>query len=171
MPLLVATLGELKANLLRICGFQGNHGLFLYMGISKNIGTPKSSILIGFSIINHPFWGTPLFGNTHIYIYIFFFFGGGGHCAYNNTFHLPWPTVRIGDSPIPLTTLSPSPSVDERDDIACSRGPKKIETAGICVLGPFVSDGLLLEGLEVGGLGGLYTGKTVGKSVENTRSC
>jgi len=26
---------------------------------------PKSSILIGFSIINHPFWGTPIFGNTH----------------------------------------------------------------------------------------------------------
>ena len=37
-----------------------------YMGISKNNGTPKSSILIGFSIINHPFWGTPIFGNTHI---------------------------------------------------------------------------------------------------------
>ena len=28
---------------------------------------PKSSILIGFSIINHPFWGpTPIFGNPHI---------------------------------------------------------------------------------------------------------
>ncbi len=27
------------------------------MGVSKNNGTPKSSILIGFSIINHPFWG------------------------------------------------------------------------------------------------------------------
>ena len=27
---------------------------------------PKSSILIGISIINHPFWGTPIFGNTHI---------------------------------------------------------------------------------------------------------
>ena len=25
------------------------------MGVSKNRGTPKSSILIGFSIINHPF--------------------------------------------------------------------------------------------------------------------
>ncbi len=33
---------------------------------SKNNGTPKSSNLIGFSIINHPFWGTPIFGNTHI---------------------------------------------------------------------------------------------------------
>ena len=36
------------------------------MGVSKNSGTPKPSILIGFSIINHPFWGTPIFGNTHM---------------------------------------------------------------------------------------------------------
>ena len=36
------------------------------MGVSKNNGTPKSSILIGFSIINHPFWGTTIFGNTHM---------------------------------------------------------------------------------------------------------
>ena len=36
------------------------------MGVSENRGTPKSSILIGFSIINHLFWGTPIFGNTHI---------------------------------------------------------------------------------------------------------
>ena len=28
--------------------------------------TPKSSILIGFSIINHPFWGNPIFGNTQM---------------------------------------------------------------------------------------------------------
>ena len=39
------------------------------MGVSKNNGTPKSSILTGFSIINHPFWGTLIFGNTHICIY------------------------------------------------------------------------------------------------------
>ena len=37
------------------------------MGVSKNNGTPKSSVLIGFSIINHPFWGTPIFGNIHIW--------------------------------------------------------------------------------------------------------
>ena len=37
------------------------------MGVSKNSGTPTSSILMGFSmIINHPFWGTPIFGNTRI---------------------------------------------------------------------------------------------------------
>ena len=39
------------------------------MGISNNRGTPKSSILIWFSTINHPFSGTPIFGNIHIYIY------------------------------------------------------------------------------------------------------
>ena len=42
----------------------------IYLGIDlgvskKKSGTPKSSILIWFSIINHPFWGTPIFGNTH----------------------------------------------------------------------------------------------------------
>ena len=26
-------------------------------GVSKNRGTPKSSILVGLSLINHPFWG------------------------------------------------------------------------------------------------------------------
>ena len=43
------------------------------MGVSKNSGTPKSSISIGFSIINHPFWGTPFFGNTHMMILSCFF--------------------------------------------------------------------------------------------------
>ena len=42
-----------------------------YLDVSENRGTPKSSILIGFSIINHPFWGTLIFGNTN------FFLGGG----------------------------------------------------------------------------------------------
>ena len=36
------------------------------MDVSKYRGTSKSSILIGFSIIYHPFWGTPIFGNTHM---------------------------------------------------------------------------------------------------------
>ena len=40
--------------------------VWLYMDVSENRGTPKSSIVIGFSIINHPFWGLPIFGNTHI---------------------------------------------------------------------------------------------------------
>ena len=37
-----------------------------YMGVSINGGTPKSSILIGFSLINHPFWGTLILGNPQI---------------------------------------------------------------------------------------------------------
>ena len=38
-----------------------------FFGVSKNSGfPPKSSILIGFSIISHPFWGTPILGNTHL---------------------------------------------------------------------------------------------------------
>ena len=36
------------------------------VGVSKNRCTPKSSIFMGFSIINHPFWDTPIFGNTHV---------------------------------------------------------------------------------------------------------
>ena len=32
----------------------------------RNGGTPKSSIVIGFSIINHPFLGTPIYGNPHM---------------------------------------------------------------------------------------------------------
>ncbi len=42
------------------------------MGVSKNRGTPKSWILIGFSIIYHPFWGTPIFG-IYIIIYIYIY--------------------------------------------------------------------------------------------------
>ncbi len=53
-----------------ICSFE--YGYHIYMGVSKNNGTPKSSLLIGFSIINHPFWDTPIFGNTHIVGGIYF---------------------------------------------------------------------------------------------------
>ena len=39
----------------------------LLMGVSINGGTPKSSISMGFSTINHPFWGTPIYGNLQIW--------------------------------------------------------------------------------------------------------
>ena len=39
------------------------------MDVSENSGTPKSSISIGFSIKNHSFWGTPIFGNPHLVLY------------------------------------------------------------------------------------------------------
>ena len=43
----------------------GLHGRFHKIGVFP----PKPSILIGCSIINHPFWGTPIFGNTLIASY------------------------------------------------------------------------------------------------------
>ena len=42
----------------------------------KSIVIPKSSILIGFSIINHPFWGTFIFGNTQMMAECWVFFLG-----------------------------------------------------------------------------------------------
>ena len=51
----------------RSCRFQ-RWDCDINMGVSKNKGTPKSSILIGFSIINDPFWGTSIFGNAQILI-------------------------------------------------------------------------------------------------------
>ena len=43
---------------------------FFHMDVSENNGPPKSSILIGFSIINHPF-GVPLFLETPILLGVF----------------------------------------------------------------------------------------------------
>ena len=37
------------------------------MDVSENSGISKSSILMGLSIINHPFWGTTTFGNIHMF--------------------------------------------------------------------------------------------------------
>ena len=37
-----------------------------HMGVSKNRGTPKSSILIRLSIIKHAFWGVSLFLETSV---------------------------------------------------------------------------------------------------------
>ena len=43
-----------------------NHRFYQYMGGSINGGTPKSSNLMGFSLVTHPFWGTSIYGNLHI---------------------------------------------------------------------------------------------------------
>ena len=45
------------------------------MGVSENSGTPKSSILIGFSIINHPFWSTPIVGKIDIQLQLIIPYG------------------------------------------------------------------------------------------------
>ena len=41
------------------------HDLSIWM-FPKIVVPPNHPFLIGFSIINHPFWGTTIFGNTHI---------------------------------------------------------------------------------------------------------
>ena len=61
------------------------------MDVSENSGTPKSSILIGFSIINHPFWGTPIFGNTQIAFY--------GLCMGGDPNHLLHPGMMLQITP------------------------------------------------------------------------
>ena len=51
-----------------------NKGVSIYMDVSENSGTPKSSIVnrvFHYKLINQPFWGTPIFGNIHTYIYIY----------------------------------------------------------------------------------------------------
>ena len=44
-----------------------------HVGVSENEGTPKSSILVGFSNIYHPFsfWGIPMYGNPHVILAFF----------------------------------------------------------------------------------------------------
>ena len=44
----------------------GKFGWARKLELSYNERTSKSSILIGFSIINQAFWGTPICGNPHI---------------------------------------------------------------------------------------------------------
>ena len=39
---------------------------FIIIWVFPKIGHPQIIHLIGFSNINHPFWGTPIFGNPHI---------------------------------------------------------------------------------------------------------
>ena len=41
-------------------GFPSFSASFVHLDVSENSGTPKSSI------INYPFRGTPIFGNTHL---------------------------------------------------------------------------------------------------------
>ena len=39
--------------------------IYMYVEDSRNRVTPKSSILIGLSIIDHEFWGAPIYGHPH----------------------------------------------------------------------------------------------------------
>ena len=53
-----------------VFGPEGYAVLFFHFDIwmfPKIVVPPNHPILIGFSIINYPFWGTPIFGNSHIF--------------------------------------------------------------------------------------------------------
>ena len=45
--------------------------IYVYMDVSENSGTPESSMdyIIGLPNINHPFWGSPIFLETPIYVH------------------------------------------------------------------------------------------------------
>ena len=68
------------------------------MDVSENSGTPKSSILIGFSIINHPFWDTPIL-ETPIY-------PSKSPKAPKNGFTCPAQPSRIVDGAVPFPRAS-----------------------------------------------------------------
>ena len=53
--------------------------------VSLNGGTPKSSIFMGFSILNHPFWGTFIFGNTNVVVKLTANIGDGGLVFYRES--------------------------------------------------------------------------------------
>ena len=61
------TASDLARNPLSLHHGNDDDSVYIYMGVSWNRGTPKSSILMGCSLINHPFGGTPIDGNPHIH--------------------------------------------------------------------------------------------------------
>ena len=76
---------KLDAPLVAATGVAGK-GLqsgFLIWGFPERGGTPKSSILVGFSLINHPFWGTPIYGNLHVANDCDFFFAIPNRLSYS----------------------------------------------------------------------------------------
>ena len=71
-----------------------------HLGVSKNSGkTPKSSILIGFSIIiNHLFWCTSIFGNT---LWLLFQTGCGAEAAEHKAWFVGHRSSRV-DHPLAM---------------------------------------------------------------------
>ena len=101
------------------------------MGVSENSGTPKSSILIRFSIVNHPFWGTPIFGNTHIYNYILYFI-----CLMEFLVSLPNPSG----------CKKTQENVNQLGEL---RGRRIISSMCMCLVKPMSSDPLCEDDLRV----------------------
>ena len=80
---------------------------------------PKSSILIGvFHYFHHPFWGIPIFGNTHIY-YIFIDHFGPVHPSDSPDPFKPYPAEAEGLFMASVVTSSCPPG--ERQDIPVTK--------------------------------------------------
>ena len=86
------------------------------MGVSKNRGTPKSSILIGFSIVNHPFLGFYHYFGKHPYNWSFGALSFEESRALSSRILLRVPSVDHGRFVLPVFDAS-------RGSTATSRGP------------------------------------------------
>ena len=115
------------------------HGI--HMDVSENNGTPKSSILIGVSNLNHPFWGIPIL-ETPIWTILHFHWKPAinprihGNCTFYLFLPLPrwrrwlWPTTMGGVSTKALYQRRPrfrlngnGPDLHRRPEKALIRGP------------------------------------------------
>ena len=75
------------------------------MDVSKNSGgfPPKSSISTGVSIINHRFWSTPIFGNTHMNMFFNLDFCFTLKASVDMNFHPLYPPWKINGWNIQIT--------------------------------------------------------------------
>ena len=89
----------------------------LYLDVSENSGfSPKSSIWIGFSIINHPFWGTTIYGNIHICSFVWWrcFFSLQGHFILSNCWVQFWPpSIKKKSTSLPSFETGENPLLDD----------------------------------------------------------
>ena len=108
----------------------GERGGMWYMGVSENGGTPKSSILIGISIINRPFWGTPMFGNIHMYIH--------GISTSNHHF-LPSGAAKVKVEKVERPVMGPKPPGGDMNSVRFgggkNQGGKKVTSHDVAFLG------------------------------------
>ena len=86
---------ELREYVVDMCLISLSHRYVYFSMFPKIVAVPpKSSILIGFSIINYPFWGTPIFGNTHLFTYVYIYIYTHTWIPQESDFFLPLETTK-----------------------------------------------------------------------------
>ena len=90
---------------------------------SWNRGTTKSSILMGFSIVNLPFWGTPIYGNPQIESMEVSWSSGGSPTS-SKLFQVPRPKIERT-----MVTAGATPSFFSKppDECVMAAMPEMIE--------------------------------------------